>query len=94
MQEAGLNEHALFEWFEIPESDEQEQTFREMLTKKINTYYFDRKNDAVSVTNVSTLDAGSENTAVSEWGGLSSFYNHCLSAIPSIKASSLRFGPS
>ena len=41
--------------------------------KTIKTYYFDRKDDAVSVKDISSLDASSEDVAVSEWGGLSSF---------------------
>ena len=42
-------------------------------TKQLNTYYFDRVNNAVSVKDISSLDAGSEDIAISEWGGLSSF---------------------
>ena len=42
-------------------------------SKTIKTYYFDRKNNAVLVKDISSLDAGSTDVGVSEWGGLSSF---------------------
>lgn len=44
-----------------------------VLTKEIKTYYFDRSHDIVKIKDISSLDAGSEDSAISEWGGLSSF---------------------
>jgi hypothetical protein len=41
--------------------------------KSIHTYYFDRVNHEVVVKDISTLDAGDEDVAIAEWGGLSSF---------------------
>lgn len=41
--------------------------------KDISTYYFDRTDNKVDIKNISTLDAGSEDISVAEWGGLSSF---------------------
>lgn len=42
-------------------------------SKSINTYYFDRKDNKVDIKDISTLDAGSQDTSIAEWGGLSSF---------------------
>ena len=42
--------------------------------KTINTYYFKRtKTGKVVSVNISSLDAGSSNSIIAEWGGLSSF---------------------
>ncbi len=54
--------------------------------KTINTYYFDRKNNHVTVKDISTLDAGSEDLAVSEWGGLSSFSSKASDIISKLAA--------
>jgi energy-coupling factor transporter ATP-binding protein EcfA2 len=44
-----------------------------VLTKTIHTYYFDRSGKSVKVKNITSLDAGSEDKSIAEWGGLSSF---------------------
>ena len=41
--------------------------------KSINTYYFANKGDGVTSVDISTLDVTSDDTDVSEWGGLSQF---------------------
>lgn len=66
--------NALAELFDLKNIN---PALKEMLTtilsKKINTYYFDRKAEGISVRDISTLDAGSDDPAVAQWGGLSSF---------------------
>ena len=48
--------------------------FKGFLKEKIiNTYYFNRVNNTVFIKNISSLDAGSEDESIAEWGGLSSF---------------------
>jgi energy-coupling factor transporter ATP-binding protein EcfA2 len=47
--------------------------FTKLMDKKITSFYFDRKDSSVIVKDISSLDAGSSDIAVSEWGGLSSF---------------------
>ena len=41
--------------------------------KSISTYYFSNKGDGVRTVNISSLDVASENTDISDWGGLSQF---------------------
>lgn len=41
--------------------------------RTIKTYAFERNNDKVTSIDISSLDALDDNSAVSEWGGLSSF---------------------
>lgn len=73
LAESNANEEAMLELFELSKSLDNISLFKNILNKKINTYYFDRQNDKVIVKDISSLDAGSENAAVAEWGGLSSF---------------------
>lgn len=52
----------------------RKELFEELLKRKeISTYYFDRKDNKVDIKNISTLDAGSEDISIAEWGGLASF---------------------
>lgn len=72
LKDAGANGNILSELFGIKET--QDGVFNNILeTKDINTYYFDRVNNKVDIKNISTLDAGSEDVSIAEWGGLSSF---------------------
>lgn len=41
--------------------------------KDINTYYFADKGEGVTAVDISSLDVSSEDTDISEWGGLSQF---------------------
>lgn len=41
--------------------------------KEINTYYFTDKGDGVVSVDISSLDVSSDDTDISEWGGLSQF---------------------
>lgn len=41
--------------------------------KTFKTYYFNRKQSGVFIEDISTLDAGSEDDSISNWGGLTEF---------------------
>lgn len=72
LKEANASGDMLSELFGIKE--EQKGVFKNILeTKDIKTYSFDRVNNKVAIKNISTLDAGSEDISIAEWGGLSSF---------------------
>ncbi|PZR24963.1 MAG: ATP-binding protein [Citrobacter freundii] len=43
------------------------------MSKSIKTYYFNRSARSVTVKDISSLDAGSNDKSIAEWGGLSSF---------------------
>ena len=58
--------------------------FKKLTDKKINSYYFDRINNSVTVKDITSLDAGSEDEAISEWGGLSSFSSKASSIVSKI----------
>jgi predicted ATPase len=49
-------------------------TFETVIKEKtFATYYFDQSNDGVTIKDISTLDAGSDDSATSNWGGLTDF---------------------
>lgn len=67
-------EKALYDMFGLTKSSTASQIFNGLLDKKISTFYFSRSaTGKVTSTDISSLDAGSEDSAVSEWGGLSQF---------------------
>jgi predicted ATP-dependent endonuclease of OLD family len=74
LKETKAKENPLFDLFDVGKTPTYTLLFKNLLkTKQLKTYYFDRVNNTVSVKDISSLDAGSEDIAVSEWGGLSSF---------------------
>lgn len=74
LQKSNVKDDALFELFDIPKTGATKGLFEGLISKKkINTYYFDRENEKVIAKDISSLDAGSEDEAMSSWGGLSSF---------------------
>jgi len=74
LKQSKVNSDSLFELFDIKRTAPTKRLFENIVEKKtINTYYFDRENDKVSVKDISSLDAGSENESISNWGGLSEF---------------------
>ncbi|WP_259016290.1 AAA family ATPase [Emticicia fluvialis] len=74
LKESNMNSDSLFELFNLTKNPSLVRIFRILLEKKsLFTYYFDREHDGVSIKDISSLDAGSEDSAISEWGGLSSF---------------------
>ncbi len=72
--EAANKEDALYEMFDLHKNAATSQIFEGLLSKELSTYYFSRTaTGEVTSTDISSLDAGSEDSAISEWGGLSQF---------------------
>ena len=67
-------ENALYEIFDLQKNVTTVQIFEGLLDKHISTFYFSRQDAGkVMSADISSLDAGSEDSAISEWGGLSQF---------------------
>lgn len=67
-------EYALYEMFDLPKDVATSQIFEGLFNKQLSTYYFARlATGKVTSTDISSLDAGSEDSAISGWGGLSQF---------------------
>lgn len=67
-------EDALYEMFDLKKNATTAQIFDGILDKHLSTFYFSRQSmGKVKSVDISSLDAGSENSDISEWGGLSQF---------------------
>jgi predicted ATP-dependent endonuclease of OLD family len=74
LRQSKAGENALFDLFEMSKTAPTKRLFENIIRDKVfNTYYFNRENNKVTVKDISTLDAGSEDSATSNWGGLSEF---------------------
>jgi energy-coupling factor transporter ATP-binding protein EcfA2 len=81
------NNNLLAELFNLDKTPIVDKLFKDILKKKtINTYYFDREKEKVTIRDISSLDAGSDDISVSEWGGLSSFSSKASDIISKIMA--------
>ena len=64
----------LFELFSLPKDASLQKIFEVVIEEKsFHTYYFDQTEKGVDVKDISSLDAGSDDRAVSDWGGISQF---------------------
>jgi AAA15 family ATPase/GTPase len=87
LQKMKVKDDLLAELFNLKKSATVNHLFKNIIkTKIINTYYFDRVNNKVDIKDISTLDAGSEDISVAEWGGLSSFSSKASDIISRIMA--------
>ncbi len=74
LKNSKVQDNALCDLFDLKKSASTKNLFENILSKKtIQTYYFSRKEGKVSTKDISSLDAGSDDEAVAEWGGLSHF---------------------
>jgi energy-coupling factor transporter ATP-binding protein EcfA2 len=87
LQENKADYKSLAELFEFKKvSASLKDMFISVLKKDIKTFYFDREKNAVKIKDISSLDAGSDDKAVSEWGGLSSFSSKASDIILKVTA--------
>lgn len=87
LKEAKADSKAFTELFDLDKKGDYSTVFgNEFINKTINTYYFDRKDEGVIVKDISSLDAGNEDPAVAEWGGLSSFASKAADIVSTIAA--------
>ena len=61
---------SLLEMFDIPKGSSLESILTGLYEKKVSTFYFSKKKNAVFSKDISSLDVGSEELDLSEWGGL------------------------
>ncbi len=74
IQAYGGTADSLFELFSIPKSTGLKKDFNHVIANKtFRTYYFQRQDAGVQIKDISSLDAGSEDIAIANWGGLSEF---------------------
>lgn len=68
------NSSHLFELFSMEKNQSMALTFNKVIEEKsFSTYFFEQTINGICVKNISSLDAGSEDKAISNWGGLTDF---------------------
>jgi len=74
LKKSKVSDDALYELFEIKKTAPTQRLFKNILSKKIiKTFYFSLENNKVISKDITSLDAGSEDEAIADWGGLSQF---------------------
>lgn len=64
----------LYELFDLKKGQYPKQSFDAAIKEKVfRTYYFDRQDEGVFIRDISSLDAGSDDPTLSNWGGLLEF---------------------
>ncbi len=78
---------SLYELFDVKKTAASAHLFKGIITnKKIHTYAFNRGDHGINIKDISTLDAGSDDKTISEWGGLSAFSARAADIISKIAA--------
>ncbi|MCF8308071.1 MAG: ATP-binding protein [Bacteroidales bacterium] len=88
MQEMKVNENYLFDMFNIEHKVKGiKDIFNDILKNKdFKTYFFSRKKDGIYTRNISSLEPGTEDEDIAEWGGLTSFSSRVSEIISNIMA--------
>jgi energy-coupling factor transporter ATP-binding protein EcfA2 len=74
LQENNCNLKHIYQLFDLNQSPIMTEFFENILrNKKFFTYYFDQQKDGVAVRDISSLDPFDPDTAIANWGGLTSF---------------------
>ena len=66
-------ENMLLRMFEMEDFDSIKNMMNGVFSKNISTYYFSNRDGGVKTIDISSLDVTSEDTDISDWGGLSQF---------------------
>lgn len=82
LKKSKAKDNSLNELFEIKRTAPTIRLFDGiLLNKTINTYYFHIENEKVISKDITSLDPGSDDAAISEWGGLSQFSERATDVI-------------
>ena len=86
--EHGSDGKELYELFDIKrKTADLTEIFRTAVKDKtFKTWYFDRQPDGVQIRDISSLDAGSDNPDIANWGGLSAFASRAVDIISKLAA--------
>jgi energy-coupling factor transporter ATP-binding protein EcfA2 len=77
----------LFELFSLKKNPSIDTTFKTVIKEKsFATYFFEQKLNGVIIKNISSLDAGSEDKAISNWGGLTDFASNASDIVSKLVA--------
>ncbi len=82
LQEHKSSGEELFELFGLGKNPDLRRIFQSAVQEKVfKTWYFERETDGIHIRDISTLDAGSDNPDIANWGGLSEFASRAVNII-------------
>lgn len=82
IRELGGSSAEMFELFDMPKSQSIKGVFETAIREKtFSTFYFEPSAEGVVVKDISTLDSGAEDKAISDWGGLTDFASRASEVI-------------
>lgn len=87
IKESGGSPDLLFELFSMKKSDAIRDIFKAAINTKIfKTWHFQRDADGVGVRakDISSLDPGSDDAAIANWGGLSEFSSRAVDIVSNL----------
>jgi predicted ATP-binding protein involved in virulence len=80
----------LFELFSLNPNASLQKVFNTVIgDKTFNTYYFDLEKSGAIVKDISSLDAGSSDSSISNWGGLSEFGSKASDIVSKLVANAI-----
>lgn len=80
----------LFELFSLPDNDYLQKVFDSVISNKVfSTYYFELGKNGATIKDISSLDAGSDDASISNWGGLSEFGSKASDVVSKLVAKTI-----
>lgn len=80
------NPDDLFELFDLKKNPSMREIFQSAIGKEYKTWYFEREKDGIHIRDISTLDPGSDNPDIANWGGLSEFAGRAAEVVSKLAA--------
>lgn len=76
----------MFDLFDIKKNPSMREIFQSALEKDFKTWYFEREQDGIHIRDISSLDPGSDNPDIANWGGLSAFSGRAAEVVSKLAA--------
>jgi energy-coupling factor transporter ATP-binding protein EcfA2 len=82
LKKANAGDKALYDLFDLKKTAPTKKLFDNILNEKTaNVFYFARNHDKVVTRDITSLDPGSDDPDIAEWGGLSQFSGKAVDMI-------------
>ncbi|MDO8368300.1 MAG: AAA family ATPase, partial [Saprospiraceae bacterium] len=82
----GGSTNDLFDLFDLKKNPSMREIFQAAIGKEFKTWYFEREKDGIHIRDISTLDPGSDNPDIANWGGLSEFASRAAEVVSKLAA--------
>jgi len=82
--EGGAND--MFDLFDLKKNASMREIFNSAIEKEFKTWYFEREQEGIHIRDISSLDPGSDNPDIANWGGLSAFSGRAAEVVSKLAA--------